>query len=93
MHALAAKGDAYGEVLAELLSLKTVQGNSVFDLSKRNFDGKLMLFILMVLRNWYLLSVVWKMGGSPQNPKNRDDRVKPKHGVNNIRYIHSKIQA
>ncbi|XP_058802414.1 uncharacterized protein LOC131670660 isoform X2 [Phymastichus coffea] len=45
VHALAAKGDAHGEVLAELLSLKTAQGNSMFDLSKRNYEGRTALHV------------------------------------------------
>lgn len=39
IHSVAARGDSHGEILAELLSLKTVQGNPVFDLSRCNYDG------------------------------------------------------
>ncbi|XP_018308745.1 uncharacterized protein [Mycetomoellerius zeteki] len=39
IHSIVARGDSHGEVLAELLTLKTVQGNSVFDLSRCNYDG------------------------------------------------------
>ncbi|XP_014207483.1 uncharacterized protein LOC106638689 isoform X2 [Copidosoma floridanum] len=45
IHALAAKGDNHGGVLAELLSLKTPQQNAVFDLSKRNYDGRTSLHV------------------------------------------------
>lgn len=43
IHSLAARGDSHGEVLAELLALKTLQGSPVFDLSKCNYDGRLNL--------------------------------------------------
>jgi len=39
IHSVVARGDSHGEVLAELLTLKTVQGNPVFDLSRCNYDG------------------------------------------------------
>lgn len=39
IHSVAARGDSHGEILAELLALKTVQGNPVFDLSRCNYDG------------------------------------------------------
>ncbi|XP_066587947.1 uncharacterized protein [Prorops nasuta] len=45
IHSLAAKGDSHDQVLAELLSLKTKQGNGVFDLSKRNYDGRTALHV------------------------------------------------
>nr|XP_012229755.1 PREDICTED: uncharacterized protein LOC105676443 [Linepithema humile] len=45
IHSVAARGDSYGEVLAELLALKTLQGNTVFDLSKRNYYGRTALHI------------------------------------------------
>ncbi|XP_044014505.1 GATA zinc finger domain-containing protein 14-like [Aphidius gifuensis] len=45
IHELAKKGDAYKPVLIELLSLKTIEGKSVFDLSKCNFDGKTPLHV------------------------------------------------
>ncbi|XP_053985943.1 uncharacterized protein LOC128880175 isoform X1 [Hylaeus volcanicus] len=45
IHSVAAQGDSHGEVLAELLALKTVQGNAVFDLSKRNYDGRTALHV------------------------------------------------
>lgn len=41
IHSIAARGDSHGEVLAELLALRTQQGNPVFDLSKCNYDGQL----------------------------------------------------
>ncbi|XP_035718280.1 uncharacterized protein LOC118439997 [Vespa mandarinia] len=40
IHSVSARGDSHGEVLAELLALKTSQGNAVFDLSKCNYDGR-----------------------------------------------------
>lgn len=39
IHSVAARGDSHGEILAELLALKTAQGNPVFDLSRCNYDG------------------------------------------------------
>ncbi|XP_076245079.1 uncharacterized protein LOC143185733 isoform X2 [Calliopsis andreniformis] len=45
IHSIAEQGDSHGEVLAELLALKTKQGNPVFDLSKRNYDGKTALHV------------------------------------------------
>ncbi|OXU27800.1 hypothetical protein TSAR_008436 [Trichomalopsis sarcophagae] len=45
VHLLAAKGDSHGDVLAELLSLKTAEGKPVFDLSRRNYDGRTALHI------------------------------------------------
>ncbi|XP_076178011.1 uncharacterized protein LOC143152133 isoform X2 [Ptiloglossa arizonensis] len=45
IHSVAAQGDSHGEILAELLALKTIQGNAVFDLSKRNYDGKTALHV------------------------------------------------
>ncbi|KAK2583905.1 hypothetical protein KPH14_001176 [Odynerus spinipes] len=45
IHSIAARGDSHGEVLAELLALKTTQGNAVFDLSKRNYDGRTALHV------------------------------------------------
>jgi len=39
IHSIVARGDSHGEILAELLALKTLQGNPVFDLSKCNYDG------------------------------------------------------
>ncbi|XP_015116092.1 uncharacterized protein LOC107040497 isoform X2 [Diachasma alloeum] len=45
IHAVAVRGETHKSVLAELLSLKTVQGNPVFDLSKRNYDGKTPLHV------------------------------------------------
>lgn len=45
IHSVAARGDSHGEILAELLALKTVQGNPVFDLSRCNYDGRTALHI------------------------------------------------
>ncbi|EFN65008.1 NF-kappa-B inhibitor zeta [Camponotus floridanus] len=45
IHNVVARGDSHGEVLAELLSLKTPEGNSVFNLSHCNYDGKTALHI------------------------------------------------
>ncbi|XP_011700625.1 PREDICTED: uncharacterized protein LOC105457580 [Wasmannia auropunctata] len=45
IHSIAARGDSHGDVLAELLALKTIQGNPVFDLSRCNYDGKTALHI------------------------------------------------
>lgn len=45
IHSIAAQGDSHKETLAELLGLNTVQGNGVFDLSKRNYDGKTALHV------------------------------------------------
>uniref|UniRef100_A0A0C9Q4I0 NFKBIZ_1 protein n=1 Tax=Fopius arisanus TaxID=64838 RepID=A0A0C9Q4I0_9HYME len=45
IHALASHGETHKSVLAELLSLKTTQGNSVFDLSKCNYDGRTPLHV------------------------------------------------
>lgn len=41
IHAVVAHGNKHLPILAELLTLKTSQGNSVFDLSKSNYAGKL----------------------------------------------------
>lgn len=45
IHSIAARGDSHGEVLAELLTLKTLEGNSVFNLSNCNYDGKTALHV------------------------------------------------
>ncbi|XP_043585394.1 uncharacterized protein LOC122568980 isoform X4 [Bombus pyrosoma] len=45
IHSIAAQGDSHEETLAELLALKTIQGNRLFDLSKRNYDGRTALHI------------------------------------------------
>ncbi|KAG6797361.1 homeobox protein 2-like [Apis mellifera caucasica] len=45
IHSITARGDFYKEVLNELLTLKTIEGNMLFDLSKRNCDGKTALHI------------------------------------------------
>ncbi|XP_050448398.1 uncharacterized protein LOC126849959 [Cataglyphis hispanica] len=45
IHSVAARGDSHGEVLAELLTLKTLEGNSVFNLSNCNYDGKTALHL------------------------------------------------
>ncbi|XP_070163962.1 uncharacterized protein [Polyergus mexicanus] len=45
IHSVAARGDSHGEVLAELLTLKTLEGNSVFNLSNCNYDGKTALHV------------------------------------------------
>ncbi|KAI4504257.1 hypothetical protein M0802_000728 [Mischocyttarus mexicanus] len=45
IHSVSARGDSHGEVLAELLALKTSQGNAVFDLSKCNYDGRTALHV------------------------------------------------
>ncbi|KAK0078213.1 hypothetical protein PV325_002829 [Microctonus aethiopoides] len=45
IHAVAANGDSHIAVMAELLSLKTQQGNPMFDLSKCNYDGRTPLHI------------------------------------------------
>lgn len=39
IHSIASQGDSHEETLAELLALRTIQGNRLFDLSKRNYDG------------------------------------------------------
>ncbi|KAJ8688010.1 hypothetical protein QAD02_023805, partial [Eretmocerus hayati] len=45
IHVLAAKGDAYVDIMAELLSLRTSQGGLAFDLTKRNCEGKTSLHV------------------------------------------------
>ncbi|XP_033328824.2 uncharacterized protein LOC117221754 [Megalopta genalis] len=45
VHLVAGQGDSHAEIMAELLALRTVQGNRVFDLSKRNYDGKTALHV------------------------------------------------
>ncbi|KMQ92521.1 nf-kappa-b inhibitor zeta [Lasius niger] len=40
IHCIAARGDSHGKILAELLTLKTLEGNSVFDPSNCNCEGK-----------------------------------------------------
>ncbi|CAK9799514.1 NF-kappa-B inhibitor zeta [Anthophora plagiata] len=45
IHAIAAQGDSHAETLAELLALRTNQGHAVFDLSKRNYDGRTALHV------------------------------------------------
>ncbi|XP_011635082.1 uncharacterized protein LOC105425832 isoform X1 [Pogonomyrmex barbatus] len=45
MHSVTARGDTHAEVLAELLALKTIQGNSAFNLFQRNHEGKTALHI------------------------------------------------
>ncbi|XP_033224117.1 uncharacterized protein LOC117177491 isoform X2 [Belonocnema kinseyi] len=45
IHAVAAKGDSHKAVLAELLALKTVQGNPGFNVSTRNYEGKTALHV------------------------------------------------
>ncbi|XP_012168856.2 uncharacterized protein LOC100648197 [Bombus terrestris] len=45
IHSIAAQGDSHEETLAELLALRTIQGNRLFDLSKRNYDGRTALHI------------------------------------------------
>ncbi|XP_043500212.1 uncharacterized protein LOC122522905 [Polistes fuscatus] len=45
IHSVSARGDSHGEVLAELLALKTSQGYAVFDLSKCNYDGRTALHV------------------------------------------------
>lgn len=39
IHVVAAKGDSHEAVLAELLSLKTIRGNAVFNVLARNYEG------------------------------------------------------
>lgn len=51
IHSVAAQGDSHGQVLAELLALKTIQGNVVFDLSKRNYDGRTALHVAIESHN------------------------------------------
>ncbi|XP_043266362.1 NF-kappa-B inhibitor zeta-like [Colletes gigas] len=51
IHAAAEQGDSHGEILAELLALKTVQGHAVFDLSRRNYDGKTALHVAVRSHN------------------------------------------
>ncbi|XP_015178561.1 PREDICTED: GATA zinc finger domain-containing protein 7-like [Polistes dominula] len=45
IHSVSARGDSHGEVLAELLALKTSQGYAVYDLSKCNYDGRTALHV------------------------------------------------
>ncbi|XP_071561833.1 uncharacterized protein [Temnothorax nylanderi] len=45
IHSVAARGDSHGGILAELLALKTVQGKPVFDLLRRNNDGRTALHV------------------------------------------------
>ncbi|XP_076658518.1 uncharacterized protein LOC143362344 [Halictus rubicundus] len=45
VHLVAGQGDTHAKVMAELLALKSSQGNGVFDLSKRNYDGKTALHV------------------------------------------------
>ena len=40
IHCIAARGDSHGKILAELLTLKTLEGNSAFDPSNCNCEGK-----------------------------------------------------
>ena len=54
IHAVAAKGDSHGAVLAELLSLRTQQGTTVFDLSKRNYDGTITLSFYREQKIWLI---------------------------------------
>ncbi|XP_076629924.1 uncharacterized protein LOC143346064 [Colletes latitarsis] len=51
IHSVAEQGDSHGEILAELLALKTVQGHAVFDLSRRNYDGKTALHVAVQSHN------------------------------------------
>nr|XP_012151538.1 PREDICTED: uncharacterized protein LOC105663929 [Megachile rotundata]XP_012151539.1 PREDICTED: uncharacterized protein LOC105663929 [Megachile rotundata] len=79
IHAVAAQGDSHAEVLAELLSLKTSQGHAVFDLSKRNYDGKTALHVAVESHNpvyggtWSLASVklLLKYGADPRTKETR----------------------
>ncbi|XP_032668801.1 uncharacterized protein LOC116842994 [Odontomachus brunneus] len=45
IHSIAARGDSHGEVLAELLALRTLEGSPVFDLSRCNYDGRTALHV------------------------------------------------
>ncbi|KOX76201.1 NF-kappa-B inhibitor zeta [Melipona quadrifasciata] len=45
IHSIAAQGDSHNEILSELLALTTIQENRLFDLSKRNYDGRTALHI------------------------------------------------
>ncbi|XP_043528427.1 uncharacterized protein LOC122538427 isoform X2 [Frieseomelitta varia] len=45
IHSIAAQGDSHKETLGELLALKTIQENQLFDLSKRNYDGRTALHV------------------------------------------------
>ncbi|XP_044586895.1 putative uncharacterized protein DDB_G0282133 isoform X1 [Cotesia glomerata] len=45
IHAVVAHGDKHLPILQELLTLKTSQGNSVFDLSKSNYAGRTPLHV------------------------------------------------
>ncbi|XP_076280129.1 uncharacterized protein LOC143208975 isoform X2 [Lasioglossum baleicum] len=45
IHLVAGQGDSHAEIMADLLVLRTKQGNRVFDLSKRNYDGKTALHV------------------------------------------------
>lgn len=45
IHVVAAKGDSHEAVLAELLSLKTIRGNAVFNVLARNYEGKTALHL------------------------------------------------
>ncbi|XP_015435274.1 PREDICTED: uncharacterized protein LOC107190903 [Dufourea novaeangliae] len=51
IHLVAAQGDSHVDNIAELLALKTIQGNRVFDLSKRNYDGKTALHVAIELHD------------------------------------------
>lgn len=80
IHAIAAQGDSHAEVLAELLSLKTSQGHAVFDLSKRNYDGKTALHVAVESHNpvyggtWSVASVklLLKYGADPKSKETRN---------------------
>lgn len=45
IHSIATQGDSHKEILSELLALRTIQENRLFDLSKRNYDGRTALHI------------------------------------------------
>ncbi|XP_014478904.1 PREDICTED: uncharacterized protein LOC106746629 [Dinoponera quadriceps] len=45
IHSVAARGDSHGDVLAELLTLRTLEGNPVFDLTRCNYDGRTALHV------------------------------------------------
>lgn len=51
-------GDSHGDVLAELLSLKSTEGTAAFNLNSKNYEGKIVFFIklliMMILKRGFL---------------------------------------
>ncbi|XP_029038076.2 SRP-independent targeting protein 1-like isoform X2 [Osmia bicornis bicornis] len=66
IHSVAEQGDSHIEVLAELLALRTNQGNAVFDLSKRNYDGKTALHVAIGNSSLAIVKMLLKHGADPR---------------------------